>query len=255
MPFADDTAPAVRWRAIYSLGRLRAPAAANVLLVALRAEDPLTRAAAARALMRTYAVAAKLAPATVAGLLTRALDDDDPGSGSTRCARWGPMPDSTLSPKVAARLDDPDANVRVQAAAALGDLGGPAAVQALGRIVSGKGTFALRREALLSLARTDSARFAARRGRGAGARDWRNRAAAAEGWGQAGAKGTSLVYRRSGRASRRGRFPGLGRGGGWARLRPLGAARRAAEPPRCGNPERRRHGCRAGRRILPILRP
>jgi len=190
LPFADDTAPPIHWRAIYSLGRLRAPAGANALLVALRAEDPLTRAAAARALIRSYAVAAKLAPATVSGLLTRALDDDDPGVRVNALRTLGSYADSTLSPRVAARLDDPDANVRVQAAAALGDLGGSTAVQALGRVLSGKGTFALRREALLGLARTDAARFSEAAGPWRASGDWRDRATAAEGWKQAGAKGT-----------------------------------------------------------------
>src|SRR5919112_680930 len=37
LAFADDTLQGVRWRAVYSLGRLRAPAAANHLIAALRA--------------------------------------------------------------------------------------------------------------------------------------------------------------------------------------------------------------------------
>jgi cyclophilin family peptidyl-prolyl cis-trans isomerase len=59
----------------------------------------------------------------------------------------------------------------------------------LGRVLAGKGTFALRREALLGLARTDRARFAAAEASWRSSRDWRNRATAAEGWGRSGAKG------------------------------------------------------------------
>src|SRR4051794_21361306 len=48
--FADDTVQITRWRTIYSLGRLRSPAAAPQLIAALRAPDADTRSAAARAL-------------------------------------------------------------------------------------------------------------------------------------------------------------------------------------------------------------
>jgi cyclophilin family peptidyl-prolyl cis-trans isomerase/HEAT repeat protein len=189
LPFADDTVEGIRWRTIYSLGRLRSPVAAPQLIAGLRAPDAATRAAAARALIRDYAVAAKLAPATVAGLLVRPLDDEDPGVRINALRSLASYRDSALSVTVAPRVDDPDGNVRVQAAIALGELGGSAATAALARALKGKGSFALHREALLSLARTDPAVFGTASQPWRSGVDWRNRAAAAEGWSLVGAQG------------------------------------------------------------------
>jgi cyclophilin family peptidyl-prolyl cis-trans isomerase/HEAT repeat protein len=190
LPFTDDTVRSVRWRTIYSLGRLRTSVAANHLIAALRAEDPGTRAIAARTLNRAYTAAAKLAPATVSGLLTRAIDDGDPGVRVNALRSLGSYRDSSLSTPVASKLDDPDPNVRVQAASSLGELPGSIAGAALTRAVKGKGTFALRREALLGLARVDPAKFAGAVGSWRSSGDWRDRATAAEGWARSGAKGT-----------------------------------------------------------------
>lgn len=190
LPFTSDTVQATRWRAVYSLGRLRAPGAANQLIVALRDKDPATRAVAARALVRSYAVASKLDPGTIGGMLTRAVDDNDPGVRINALRSLGTYDDSTLVPRIAWRVDDPVANVRVQAASTLGELGGSAAAVALQRALTGKGTFALRREALLGLARADSAQFARMATGWRSGKDWRDRATAAEGWALAGAAGT-----------------------------------------------------------------
>ncbi|HEU4682473.1 MAG TPA: peptidylprolyl isomerase [Gemmatimonadales bacterium] len=189
--FADDTAQDVRWRAIYSLSRLRSPEASAQLIAGLGAEDQLTRAAAARALTRDYADSAKAAPAALAGLLTRAVDSEDPGVRINALRSLGSYSDSTLARRVASRLEDPVANVRVQAATTLGELGGSMAAVALQRALKGKGEFALRREALLGLARADSAAFPKAAGPWRSSTDWRERAAAAEGWAIAGAAGPS----------------------------------------------------------------
>jgi cyclophilin family peptidyl-prolyl cis-trans isomerase/HEAT repeat protein len=189
LPFADDTTVTVRWRAVYSLARLRAPAAANHLIAALRADDPGTRAVAARALNRDFAVAAKLEPATVAGLLSRAVDDDDAGVRINALRSLATYRDSSQAPLVASRIDDQDANVRVQAAASLGELGSSVAGSRLARVLQGKGGFALRREALLGLARSDPAAFGSAVKEWQSSADWRERAAAAEGWARAGASG------------------------------------------------------------------
>jgi cyclophilin family peptidyl-prolyl cis-trans isomerase/HEAT repeat protein len=190
LPFADDTNQAVRWRAIYSLGRLRAPGTANHLIAALRAEDSGTRAVAARALNREFTVAAKLEPATISGLLGRAVDDDDAGVRVNALRSLASYRDSTRAALVASRINDPDPNVRVQAAASLGELRGSIASDALSRVLRGKGGFALRREALLGLARTNPAAFGSAVGAWQASPDWRDRAAAAEGWARAGAMGT-----------------------------------------------------------------
>ena len=188
--FLDDTVRLVRWRALYSLGRLRAPNAANHLVAALRDEDPAARVVAVRALTREYALSAKLGPATVAGLLVRAIDDDDPGVRVNALRSLGSYHDSTFSSAAASRVVDPDPNVRVQACASLGELGGSAAAAALKRVLQKKESFAMQREALLGLARIDTKAFAgfaqARQSSG----DWRERAVIAEGWARAGARGT-----------------------------------------------------------------
>jgi cyclophilin family peptidyl-prolyl cis-trans isomerase/HEAT repeat protein len=190
LPFADDTVPDVRWRAIYSLARLRAPEASNHLLAALRASDPLIQAAAARALTRAYAQAAKVAPASMAAVLVRSVDSENPGVRINALRSVATYRDSTLVPRVVSRVDDPNPNVRVQAAATLGELGGSLAAAALQRAFKGKGIFALRREALLGLARADGAAFTTAAAPWRSGADWRERATVAEGWALAGATGT-----------------------------------------------------------------
>ena len=187
--FLDDTVRLVRWRALYSLGRLRAPSAVNHLIAALRADDPAARVVAARTLTREYVRSAKLAPATVAGLLVRAIDDEDPGVRVNALRSLGSYHDSTLGSAVASRMDDADPNVRVQAAASLGQLGGSAAMATLQQVLQRKENFALRREALLGLARIDAKAFAGLAQVWQTSRDWRERAVAAEGWARAGARG------------------------------------------------------------------
>jgi cyclophilin family peptidyl-prolyl cis-trans isomerase/HEAT repeat protein len=189
LPFADDTNAAVRWRALYSLGRLRTPQAANYLIAGLQAEDAETRATAARALIREYAVSARLAPPTVAGLLTRAIDDADIGVRTNALRSLGSYHDSTLARAIASKVDDPDLNVRVQAAISLGDTPGATSTAALRRVLQSKGGFAARREALVGLARINPAAFAGMAESWRTNPDWRYRAAAAEGWARAGHRG------------------------------------------------------------------
>jgi cyclophilin family peptidyl-prolyl cis-trans isomerase/HEAT repeat protein len=190
LPFADDTVDTIRWRAIYSLGRLRAPGGSSQLIDALRADDAGTRAAAARALDSKYALAAKLPTSTVSGLLTRSLDDDAAGVRVSALRSLATYHDSSIASAVAPKVDDPDPNVRVEAAATLGQLGGSTAEAALARAVRGKGSFALRREALLGMAKLEPSRFAAGAAAWRTDPDWRIRATAAEGWSLAGAKET-----------------------------------------------------------------
>jgi cyclophilin family peptidyl-prolyl cis-trans isomerase len=145
---------------------------------------------AVRALIRSYAEASRLDPGTIGGMLMKAADDPDPGVRINALRSLGTYHDSTLVPGVALRVDDPVANVRVQAVSTLGELGGSSATAALLRALTGKGSFALRREALLGLARGDSARFARAAGTWQSSKDWRDRATAAEGWALAGAAGS-----------------------------------------------------------------
>ena len=190
LPFTRDTLQPIRWSAVYSLARLKAPGAGNQLVASLRDTDPATRALAARALVRDYADSAKLARAAVAGALARAVDDNDPGVRINALRSLGTYRDSALASKITSRVDDPVPNVRVQAAATLGDLGGSLAVSTLVRVIQEKGTFGLQREALLGLARADPAKFRQVAGSWRSSRDWRERATVAAGWVSANA-GTS----------------------------------------------------------------
>ncbi len=185
LPFARDTLQSIRWNAVYSLARLKAPGAGNQLVASLRDTDPATRALAARALVRDFADSAKLARTAVAGVLARAVDDNDAGVRINALRSLGTYQDSALVPRIASRVDDPVPNVRVQAAAALGDLGGSRAIATLVRVVQGKGTFAVRREALLALARSGPPQFVQTAASWRSSRDWRERATAASGWPQA----------------------------------------------------------------------
>ncbi len=186
LPFLEDTALAIRWRAVYSVGRLRAPPAAERMTLALRDADAFVRSLAARALTREYAEAARLAPATVGELLVAAARDQNPQVRVNALRSLGSYRDSALSARAASALDDQLPNVQVQAAVTLGELGGAEAVKALGKVARGKGPFALRREAIVSLGRADSAAFAAASGSWRTTADWRERAAAAEGTALAG---------------------------------------------------------------------
>lgn len=181
LPFMDDTNPAPRLRAVYSLGRLRAPAAGNRMLLVLRDPEAYVRSLAARTLTRSYAEAAGLAPSAVAELLVRAADDASPQVRINALRSLAGYKDSTLSRKLAPMLDDPLASVQVQTAGALGELGGGEAVKGLVRAAGRKGTFALRRTALVALARADAAAFGQAATPWRTSPDWRARAAAAEG--------------------------------------------------------------------------
>ncbi len=181
LPFMDDTNPAVRWRAVYALGRLRAPAAAERLLVALRDPVSFIRSLAARALVRSYAESAGLAPATVGDLLARLASDDNSQVRTNALVALASYHDSTLAGRIVPQLDDPLPNVQVAAAEAMGSLGGGDAVKGLVKLVGEKGPFAVRRAALIALGGADTSRFVTASPAWKKSADWRERAAAAEG--------------------------------------------------------------------------
>ena len=187
----DDT----RFAAVYSLGRIRSSAAAPRLLDALNdRSSPDVRAAAARALTRAYADSAGLSPGRVVDVLLRTLSDPDAGVRVQGLRSLATFRDQRAVPKVLPLLEDPFNNVQVQAADALGEMSATAAVAELSRIAAGtKGSFARRRSAFLALARLDSTAFAAGAPRYESSGDWRERAAAAEGWARiAGGRGRLL---------------------------------------------------------------
>ena len=182
LPFARDTSLLRRQRAHYSLGRLRPTAAFDRLLEGLRDGDVVVRANAARVMTRSYADSAGRAPGTVADLLLPLVDDADHGVRINAMRSLGTFRLPRLAPRVVPHADDAFPNARVQAVLTLGDLGGPEAAAALRRAVQSRVFFAVRREALVGLARIDSAAFRAEWDAWRTSADWRERAAAAEGW-------------------------------------------------------------------------
>lgn len=185
----------VRYGAIYSLGRIRARTAAPRLIDALSERTaPQIRGAAARALTRAYADSAGLNPESVVDVLLRAINDQDAGVRTQALRSLATFHSARAIPKVLPLLDDPANNVQVQAAEALAEMPGTAGLAELTRIATGtKGSFARRRSAFLALARLDSAAFAAAAPRYEASPDWRERAAAADGWSRfAGTRGRLL---------------------------------------------------------------
>jgi cyclophilin family peptidyl-prolyl cis-trans isomerase/HEAT repeat protein len=189
LPFVEDTAASFRWRAAYTLGRVRAPAAASRLTAALSDREAIVRAMAARGLTRSYVDSAGLAPGTVAALLARAASDLDVRVRINALRSLADFRDSSLASRVLPLLDDPVPTVQVQAAMTAGELGGAEAGRGLARIAAGKGPLGIRREALVALARVDSAAFAGAATRWQRSAEWRERAAAAEGSALTGAGG------------------------------------------------------------------
>jgi cyclophilin family peptidyl-prolyl cis-trans isomerase/HEAT repeat protein len=190
LPFTNDTSSSGRWRAAYSLGRLRAPRGGERLTVLLADREGYVRAVAARALTKQLADTAGLSSHTVAELLSRAAIDANPQVKVNALRSLADFRDSALSADVAPLIADPLPNVQVQAASTLGELGGSEAVRALKGVVAGKGTFAVRRTSLVSLARTDPTAFKTAAAPWRAATDWRQRAAAAEGEGIVGPEKT-----------------------------------------------------------------
>jgi cyclophilin family peptidyl-prolyl cis-trans isomerase/HEAT repeat protein len=180
LPLVSDTSGDMRWRTVYSLSRLRAPAAARRLAEAVR--DPLayTRAAAIRAFTPSFVDSAGMSRDAAARLMAPLLGDPDAGVRIAALRAVGSLGDTSLADQVRDRLNDPMPNVRVTAAETLGDLGGTEASGALASLVD-KGTFfALDRAALLGLSKADTALARPRVARWAARPDWAGRMAAAE---------------------------------------------------------------------------
>lgn len=184
-----DVDPEYRWRAVYSLTRLRTPEAGAELLAAVHDPDPVARMYAARALTQSYATTAALDHHVVTHALETAAADSEAGVRVWALLALGSWSDSSLAHTAIARLTDDIPNVRVQAAASLGRLGGSAALAALAETHRNSPVWAVRREALLGLARAAPRDFAAAAFLWSRSEDWRERAAAAEGWAIAGHTG------------------------------------------------------------------
>ena len=113
---------------------------------------------AARALTRSYVDTAKLAPKAVAQLLARAAADASPQVKINALRSLAGFEDPAMATEVVPLLDDPLANVQAQAATTVGELGGGEAARALERVASANRAFGVRRDALVGLARADTAK-------------------------------------------------------------------------------------------------
>ena len=182
VPYVSDTSGDARWRAIFSVGRLSKAArpAGGGVTRALSDKLPLARSMAARALTKTWIDYAGLDVIAVADLLARALSDDDAGVRIYALRAIGTLKVSQYSGKVIPLLSDPLPNVAIEAVTTLGALGGHKAVEALEQTLDSKKGYAMRREALLALARADRNALQKALPAFAQANDWRERAIAAE---------------------------------------------------------------------------
>src|SRR6478736_4371599 len=175
----DDTT--LTGPATYTLSRLRAKEGAAFLFSEFRAPDVTVRQDAVRAFTRQYTRDAGFDPASAQTALKNALDDVDPGVRINALRALSTYADSNLVPAFLPLLNDPATNVAITATTALGQLGGKGAVATLSQVAGSRRAWALRREALLTLAKLDATAFRAALTPWANAADWRDRAAAAEG--------------------------------------------------------------------------
>jgi cyclophilin family peptidyl-prolyl cis-trans isomerase/HEAT repeat protein len=184
LPFTRDTSIDLRWRSLYTLGRLVVPEAGDAFLASARDASALLREVAAKSLTRRMADTAGLPHRNVIGELLTLLDDRSVGVRTEALGALATFRDSTTAERVAGRLKDTDRNVRVAAASALTAIGGSAAARALIAAVDDTGDdWAIRRAALLGLARIDTAAFAPRAAAWLAAADPFDRMAALQGWG------------------------------------------------------------------------
>jgi cyclophilin family peptidyl-prolyl cis-trans isomerase/HEAT repeat protein len=197
LPLAADTSADMRWRAVYSLSRLRPRAAASRLAESLRDPAPLARAFAVRAFTRPFADSAGVTPDAAAALIIPLVDDADAGVRVNALRAIASFDARRFVNRIVPRLDDANPNVRVEAAATLGAVGGPDAAAALSRVAAGRGFFAVRRAALLGLARADTAAYRGAAAAWARSPAWFERMVVAEADGSLGARPAHLDDRDS----------------------------------------------------------
>ena len=167
------------WRrnATYSATRLPVWSTGSVLLDVVRDDDALTRQWAARGLTAVMADSSGVTRETFVAALRMLVSDRDAQVRINALRSLSTFADSSLSPVAAARLTDRDPGVAVEAANALGRLGGARAVQALREWFPGAPSVGHRRAAAVALARTDAAAALEMTRAWRGDPDWRLRAA------------------------------------------------------------------------------
>ncbi len=197
VPLLDHDDLGVREGAWYSLAQLRHPALAGRVAWGLDDPEASTRQLAARALTPPLVQAAGMTSEAAAVVLRRAVDDPSPAVRVNAIRSLGALRDTASAGRIADRLQDQDPNVRVQAAMTLGELGVPASVPALEAALGPRERWALQREALVALARVDSAAFARAAAPWLSSPDWRRRRAAAQAW-TAARRGAPPLFARAG---------------------------------------------------------
>ena len=185
--FTDAADAATRWRALYSLARLRAAPGAAPLIRALSDPDAQTRTVAARGLSKALLDSARLDPREATAAVRRLLADGDAHLRINALRALASFRDSTLAGAVVPLVADRDIGVAVQAETTLGVLRGAAALAALrSRLTSS--VFALKRQAIIAVAQADSGAGVAAAVAVSNDADWRWRSAAAETFGAARAR-------------------------------------------------------------------
>jgi len=182
--YADDPDPAVRWHALYSLGRLHARAGVPLFITALQDSDAQVRAIAARGITRGLLDSSRTEWRSVADRLRPLLADTSAAVRINVIRALSTFHEPTLAGDVVALAGDPAVNVAVQAETTLGVLGGSAAITALSARAQ-SAVFAVRRQAVIALAQADTAAGIAAATPLASDGDWRMRSVAAEAYGAA----------------------------------------------------------------------
>ncbi|MFN2571536.1 MAG: peptidylprolyl isomerase [Gemmatimonadales bacterium] len=185
--FADAADPGTRWRALYSLARLRAALGAPALIRALADPDLQTRTVAARGISKSLVDSAKLDARAATDALRPLLDDRDAHVRINALRALASFRDSALAGAVTPLAADRDIGVAVQAETTLGVLRGAVAIEAL-RTRLTSSVFAIKRQAIIGLAQADSGAGVAAAVAVSGDADWRWRSVAAEGFGAARAR-------------------------------------------------------------------
>jgi cyclophilin family peptidyl-prolyl cis-trans isomerase/HEAT repeat protein len=184
----------VRRAALYSLARLRAPAAGSVMLTGTDDVDPLARNYAVRALTASFADSAGLGREAVARVVSRLAADENPGVRIQALRALATFADSSQAGAAADRMADSDMNVRVEALATLGRLGGPDARRVLAEAADLEHPdFAIGRQGLLGLARVDRTVGIRRVAAWITSLDWRHRLVGSEALGILGGD-TALTW-------------------------------------------------------------
>ncbi len=178
MAMASQSELGIRFAAIYSLSRLRAPDAGTIMLSAVRDRSVPIAEIALATLTKAYAEAAGLPEANVVAELQRGLTETRAASRINALKSLGTWQLPAMVSRIEPLLNDQTPNVQVQAALTLGQIGGSAAAKALDNALGRKNAgWALRRTALLALRDVDASLFARRAGpwlRGAAANDRAN---------------------------------------------------------------------------------